>query len=1383
MLLWHRCLLASSLVYLLSASTLAADDQPTWSLPRFTPDAAALYKAASSIAQKPGTDVVVLDDEERYSFDADGKSVRTIYLVYKVLTQRGAEGWDSISLDWEPWHEERPEIRARVVTPDNEVHVLDPKTISDSPARDEDENTYGDSRVSHAPLPAMAPGSVVEEQEVTKENAPFFDAGVVVRSYFGRAVPVESTKLVIELPASLPFHYTTVLLPQMKPMRTEADGRVHLQFDQGPMEPLDEAESYLPADVPAGPQVIFATGASWQTVATGYGKIVDEKVAVKDVQKIVDGLIAGKTTSEEKTSAIVQYLSREIRYTGIEFGDAAIVPHAPSETLQRKYGDCKDKATLAVTMLRAAGVPAYVALLNVGSRQEVPADLPGMGLFDHAIVFVPGKPDVWIDATSEYSRLGQVPYSDQGRLALVARAETSELLRIPESISKENRVVEKREFFLAESGPARVVETTEPSGVFESQYRSTYAVDDDKELKKNFKDYVSSQYLSEKVGRIDMVKPGDLTKPFQLTLEAGAARRGFTDLDSAVAAIRLESLFYWLPNELQQAEKSEAKADDAAKEKPKKLRTADYQLPEAFICEWQYKIPPPLGFQAKALPPNASIPVGPALLTEEFSTDSDGTVRAVLRFDTVKRRFTVAEATELRNRVEQLRGAQAILIYFEPKGDALINAGKAREAFAETRALIALHPNEAVHHLQRAKALLDAGMGQAARDEAKQATKLEPTSALAQKTLASILEYDLVGRQYRRGSDYDGAEAAFRAAKKLDPEDKEIVGNLAILLEYNHQGERYGSGAKLPQAIAEYESLKEDGRAKIGLQNNLAYTLFYAGQYAEARKSAESVNPQLNAVVVASEAVLHGVAAGQAEVRKRTGTDADVQTVSKAAGDLLMRSRHYPEAAELMAAGAAGSTASATMGLAAILRQMRLHEQIHVDNNPAGAVTNLFLVSLDPQVSLEKISALYSRNAQKVIRNTDLDGQENPLTSARALRTSLSRSGFSGNVMLDLMLALMQMQTEGDDVNGYRITITPPGSSKLILFVVKEDGAYRILDSSEKPNSIGLEILDRVRAGNVAGARILLDWIRDMQHLPGGDDPLAGSAFPRLWSKGKDASAEQLPGIMSVAAAAMIAQTPQTAQESIPILEAARATSTSDTEKTNIAIALLSAYTYVDDFEKLLALSSAVAKQYPESKSAFLHQQTAFLALRRFAEADQAATEMSKRLPDDVEFLRAFVYSAVAREDYKLAHERGQKIITDGKAEAQDYNGVAWNALFYGGVQKEDLDDATKSAQLSQNSPGILHTLGCLYADVGKTKEAREILIQAMDQLGLDEPESNYWYAFGRVAEQYGEFAIATADYAQVKRPKEIMQIPDSSYRLAQLRLAAMHEQPAPKAQ
>ena len=1332
-----------------------------------------MYKAASSVNPKAGTDVVVLDEEENYVFDADGKAIRTHYLVYKVLTQKGSEGWDDISLGWEPWHEERPTMRARVITPDNVIHALDPKTITDSPARDDNDKTYGDGRTLRAPLPAIAPGSVVEQEEVSKERAPLFGAGVVIRSYFGRMVPVQSSKLVLEAPASMPLRYVLQMLPDMKPQKTEVNGCVRIVFEQGPMDALDEVEDYLPKEVPGQPQVAFSTGASWQAIAESYGKIIDEKASQKDVQSLVNGLVAGKTNRKDKAGAILQYLSREVRYTGVEFGDAAIIPHEPAETLKHKYGDCKDKATLTAAMLRAAGISSFVALLNAGQRRDVEAELPGMGLFDHAIVYVPGNQDLWIDPTDEYARLGQLPRSDQGRLALIARSESTALVAIPEASSQDNRVVEKREFYLAENGPARVVETTEPHGVFESGFRSGYADAEDKDTRKNLKDYIANEYLSEKLGRINRSDPADLSKQLHLVIEASEAKRGYTSLDSAGAAIRLEQLFYRLPDELQQREGEVENGADASTDKPKKLRAAGYQLPEAFVNEWQYRFFPPLGFQAKPLPPGVKMALGPAILTEEFSMEGDGSVKAILQFDTVKRRFTAEEAKELRDKVVSLREGPAILVYFEPTTQALMNQGKMREAFQASRDFIARHPKEAVHHLQRAKILLSAGMGEAAREEARTAVKLEPLSALARKTLAEILEYDQVGRQYRRGSDFAGAEAAFRAAKKLDQEDKEIVGNLAILLEYNHEGERYGPGAKMKEAVAEYQSLTEEQLAKIGLKNNLAFDLFYAGDFAAAKKDAEGLNPQLNGVIVACETALNGTEAGMIEARKRTGSENDLKSVLKTAGEMLMRARKYPAAAELMAAGASGNNASKTMALASMLRKAVPHEEIKIEDSPAGVVTRMFLITLDPQITLGKISAIYSRNAQRVIQNSTPEDIERMLNAGRAIRSSLSKTGFPADVMLDVVMPAMQVQAEGDDTTGYRVTLRPAGANKLTMWVIKEDGKYKILDGAEKPNSIGLEILDRLQSGNTAGARVLLDWVRDEEHLAGGDDPLAGFAFPRMWTKGKEADGEQ----MKYAAAAILTQTKETARDAVNILETGRSAAKTDSDKLNLGIALLSAYNNLEEYEKLHALAAELAKRYRDSKRLFFDDEISLRGLGRFAEADALAEEMTKRLPDDTDVRRAAISTAVGREDYARAHELGRQLIDAGKAEGSDMNGVAWNSLFTGKVGQDDLEAATKGAQVTQNNNApALHTLGCVYAEIGKTKEAREILIQAMDLLNLDESESNYWYGFGRIAEQYGESEVATSDYNRVKKPKKLSQVPGSSYRLAQNRLAGMRD-------
>src|SRR5262249_36523058 len=175
------------------------------------------------------------------------------------------------------------------------------------------------------------------------------------------------------------------------------------------------------------------------------------------------------------TNQLLAGLHHEIRYTGVEFSEASIVPRTPAEIFQRKYGDCKDQAALLVAALRSLGVPAQVALLNTGPGNDVEPELPGLGAFDHAIVVIPGQPSIWVDTTSEFSRAGELPIPDQGRWALIAAGTTSSLLRTPAAAAADNHVVETREFVLSELGPAKVTETTELSGAFEIDYREYYA--------------------------------------------------------------------------------------------------------------------------------------------------------------------------------------------------------------------------------------------------------------------------------------------------------------------------------------------------------------------------------------------------------------------------------------------------------------------------------------------------------------------------------------------------------------------------------------------------------------------------------------------------------------------------------------------------------------------------------------------------------------------------------------------------------------------------------------------------------------------------------------------------------------------------------------------
>jgi hypothetical protein len=63
-------------------------------------------------------------------------------------------------------------------------------------------------------------------------------------------------------------------------------------------------------------------------------------------------------------------------------------------------------------------------------------------------------------------------------------------------------------------------------------------------------------------------------------------------------------------------------------------------------------------------------------------------------------------------------------------------------------------------------------------------------------------------------------------------------------------------------------------------------------------------------------------------------------------------------------------------------------------------------------------------------------------------------------------------------------------------------------------------VLSRLKKNDLAGARKLLDWARSDVTISGGDDPLAGDKFPRLWTRGQEGTAEQ----MHLAAASTLAK-------------------------------------------------------------------------------------------------------------------------------------------------------------------------------------------------------------------------------------------------------------------
>jgi tetratricopeptide (TPR) repeat protein len=1338
-----------------------------WDAPAFSADPVAMLREAAAVPAGADVRAIVLLEECRFEFAADGRQKYTRHLVSRIVSKEGAENWSATEARWEPWHQSRPVIRARVITADGRVHTLDPKTIAEAPVMQDSADVFSDARTLKAPLPAVEAGAILEEESVVEDSAPKFQAGQhnwMVFGY-GKAYPVRKSRLILESPPALPMNYRVHGLPDMKAQREERDGTVRLTFEAADLRDIPESEDLLPHDVFVRPRVAFSTGKSWADVAGSYSATVDRQIKGADLKRLLNG-DPPKGTPREIASVLVARLRKEIRYAAVEFGDAAYVPRPPADVFQRRYGDCKDQAALLVALLRASGVPANVALLNIEAAVDPEADLPGFGQFDHAIVYVPGEKSFWIDPTDSNSDAGEIPKIEQGRVALVASPWTTDLRRIPESPSVDNRQVEVRDFYLAESGASRVVETSQAWGSRAHEFRSFEGSSEDK-LKKDVANYVKNVYLSSDVTRVEVTHKS-FELPAGLVIEAAKARRGSTSAVDAAVFVRLESVVSPLPKYFSQGLKEAEKGKE--KDAEKSGRQHDLLLPESFVYEIRYRIHPPLGYGANEVPKAETRNWGQATFHQEYRLDTDGAVTALLRFDSGPRRMSAADAEALHKGVLDLNASKAVVLAFEQKGMTLLHGGKIREALDEFRALQKTHPQEAVHFGQIADAFLEAGLGDAARTAARQGVTLEPQSVAAHLELAWILRHDALGRDFRKGFDFDGAAAEYRQALKLEPDNSEAREDLAILLEHNKEGVRYAAGSHMAEALEEYKAVAKEIK-DTGLAANPVFDLVWSGKYSEARQAAEELPASLNKNVLLLTAIAAtDPSAAIREATTRFPEASERQSALANTGELLLKLRLYSAAGQLIGASAQGSaSAAAVLSRANQIGQFhRIEDSKFPVDDPRSVVQNFFRIVMTTNLDrvAPELSQILSRYAQDQV--LDIDDTEGVKSMARQARGAFSKVGLSPEVGLDLTVCGSPMVVEGDRAAGFRVQMQNPfAGSSTIMFVTSENGQLKFLDTGDGPNTVGGEILDRAEKGDLAGARHWLDWVRAELKLGGGEDPLSGPLLPRFWTKGQQGEKDAI-----IEAAASLLTTVKSDQRAIPILRAAL-DKAAEPDRPRYLAALAQAYSKRDKCTDLQPVAESLVKSFPESATAFGYLTEAFNCRQLWKQSGDAAEDRLKKLPDDPEAIRILARVAASQGNYADAERQLRRLIALGKAVTEDRNLIGWTALYHPPVPSQVMGDVLTGA--GQDPPfSILHTIAMLYAEDGKTREARDVLRQAMDSMGMDEPESSIWLVVGRVAEDFDARDAALAAYGKVEKPKKEYQMSLSNYLLAQQRLAAM---------
>jgi tetratricopeptide (TPR) repeat protein/transglutaminase-like putative cysteine protease len=1352
--------------------------------PAFSASPAAMQAAAAKIPAEKFADATVLYEEEDFTLDAAGRLTNTHRMIYRIETAAGVQGWAEASVEWEAFYQNVPQIEARVIQPNGSVAELDQKTVTDVAAQNAGDGTYSDDRMHEAPLPALAPGVIVEVETTCSDKEPYFTAGGAYRNYFQRMVPVIRSRMVVQVPAATPLQYKSAWLPDLATKDETSHGVRRVTFDQGHLGGWVNEDIGLPSDHPRVPWVEFSTGQSWAGIVSAYQQLAAPQIQTSAVESLLPA-----TAPKDRNALIamlVASLHEKVRYTGVEFGKARLQPQTSAQILERHYGDCKDKASLLVAMLRAAEIPADMALLDAGPGLDVNPDLPGVNLFDHAIVYVPasqGEGPLWIDATAEYTKVGDLPYPDQDREALIIANDTTGLTLTPNAVPQDSVLTETRKFLLADYGPAHAIETSQTSGYIDANYRGYYGDTSSRNAETSLENYAKQAYAAKALTSVQHGEAADLSKPFLLTLDMAKAERGDTGINDASVAVYFGGIWNSLPDWFGTNPNPDNKnltADEQSRLKTAEAdRSADYEVPP-FIAERRYQIEPPVGFTVRGLPPKETTQMGPATLTRTYSVDAEGVVTADFRFETGKSVYSVGNALALRKAIWTANKEGAIVITFDQAGAKLLAQEEIREALAADQSLIESHPQDAVQHVRMAYALLHAGIGEQARAEATEATQLDPKSAVAWKTLGWVLQHNLIGVLHGNGFDFAGAVEAYKKAAALDPDDTDTMVDLAELYEYDANGTQYGSVDNLNLAIQEYDALKaKDQNVGDQYEDRLLFCMLYAHQYKELLTTLTTLptSPARDGLAIAATTASEGVPAGLQRGNQVSGGSDQRDTALRSAGEELVWLRMYPEAAQILSACIAGQSDAP-----ALARQVEMYRNLHPydaagagKTDPSEAVREMMVDELSGTITEAELQRLLAHHAYA----TDAEWQKNLKEneeSASDISAMANRLGLLPKEMADLTLGTMKLSSSGDDEHGYKVTLLEMGSRPRSFFVTKEDGMYRIVADQTDTMEVGNEALYLLHHGDAMEARSLLDWKRDIVHMGGGDDPLSGPLFARLWTSGesKGTTATELAAASLLLYRADIAPT-------LPQVEHSAAAMTGPNKPDAAAVHLLVAegWLYAQKPERARPAIDALLRQYPDSTTAIGLAGQADQQMHNWAAWNALVNSRLAKRPDNHDLLLEKVQAEQAEGDFAAAGKTLQDALNGMQANAEDYNNYAWNSLFESQVSDSALQAAQQATTLTNNHDfASLHTLACVYAARGKTTEARQTLLQAMAAQNVAKPNSEIWYAFGAIYEQFGATKAAIAAFEKVEKPTGPIN-PVDTWVLAQRHLKALHAEPA----
>ncbi len=418
--------------------TLRGDDTGT-----ATPEAFALAPLLDEAGkQQPSTDdALILAEVTHVRVQPSGLSSRFSQAVVKVLTQRGVEAWRSLPIQWSPDRQEVRVLKARITKPDGSV--VDSFGEEERNINEPWTGMYYDARARLLSFPALAPGDVLEIQWRLDDTA----VENLLSDYWGDVDSLQGVfkklhyRYVVDMPKTRPLSWNKAQLPKWVKVATVEQGdRTLYRFEANDVARV-VPEPNMPGWSEVASPLHVSTYQNWEQVGRYYWGLVREQlVPNEDLKRAVDTALKGvdRNDTAKVVAALYGYVVTNTRYVALEFGIHGYKPYRVDRILARKFGDCKDKASLIYAMLKVAGVDARLVLLRMRHLGTLSPEVASLAAFNHAIAYVP-KLDLYLDGTAEFHGSRELASADRVANVLIIEPDApSRFLTTPEAQPEDN---------------------------------------------------------------------------------------------------------------------------------------------------------------------------------------------------------------------------------------------------------------------------------------------------------------------------------------------------------------------------------------------------------------------------------------------------------------------------------------------------------------------------------------------------------------------------------------------------------------------------------------------------------------------------------------------------------------------------------------------------------------------------------------------------------------------------------------------------------------------------------------------------------------------------------------------------------------------------------